>query len=207
MQLLAMLTMLIDHVGFVFFSGQEIWRIIGRIAFPLYVYGLVQGYIHTSSRPRYMFRLGMIALLSQIPYQLAINPYGLNVVVSLLAGAVVLHILDRSDSLLLSIGIVAAASIVMEMFPFDYGAYGLLLILIFRYSPAYLLVPWHLMLNMLYLFLNSWELQLWSLLPTILIAYGPLVWKRIESFRVPSWIWRSFYPLHMLLLATIQLWK
>lgn len=207
MQLLAMLTMLIDHVGLVFFPGQEVWRIIGRIAFPLYVYALVQGYIHTSSRRRYMFRLGMIALLSQIPYQLAINPLGLNVVVSLLSGAVVLNLLDRSDSRLLSFGIVTTASLVMEMFPFDYGAYGLLLILIFRYSPVQWLVPWHLILNALFLFLNGWDLQLWSLLPTILIAYGPLLWKPMESFRVPSWIWRSFYPLHMLILAIIQLWR
>ena len=207
MQLLAMLTMLIDHVGLVFFSGQEIWRIIGRIAFPLYVYALVQGYVRTSSMPRYMFRLGIIALLSQIPYQLALNPSGLNVVVSLLAGALVLRVLDRSDSQLLSVGIVAAACFVMEQFPFDYGAYGLLLILIFRYAPAHWLVPWHLVLNVLFLFLNGWVLQMWSLLPTILMAYGPFVWKRIESVRVPSLIWRSFYPLHLLFIAMIQLWR
>ncbi|WP_106766137.1 TraX family protein [Paenibacillus faecalis] len=207
MQLLAMLTMLIDHVGLVFFSGQEVWRIIGRIAFPLYVYALVQGYIHTSSRRRYMFRLGFIALLSQIPYQLAINPLGLNVVVSLLAGVIILRLLDYSDSQILSFGIITIASLIMEMFPFDYGAYGLMLILIFRYSPAQWLVPWHLMLNMLFLVLNGWDLQLWSVLPTMFIAYGPTLWKRIESFRVPSWLWRSFYPLHMLLLALIQLWR
>lgn len=207
MQLLAMLTMLIDHVGLVFYSGQEVWRIIGRVAFPLYVYALVQGYVRTSSRPRYMFRLGIIALLSQIPYQLVLNPSGLNVVVSLLAGALVLSVLDRSDSQLLSVGIVAAACFVMEQFPFDYGAYGLLLILIFRYAPANWLVPWHLMLNVLYLFLNGWVLQMWSLLPTILMAYGPFVWKRIESVRVPSLIWRSFYPLHLLFIAMIQFWR
>lgn len=207
MQLLAMLTMLIDHVGLVFFPEQEIWRIIGRIAFPLYVYALVQGYIRTSSRPRYIIRLGVIALLSQIPYQLALDPSGLNVVVTLLAGVLVLLILDRIESLLTSIFIVAGASFIMETVPFDYGAYGLFLILIFRYAPLRKLVSWHFMLNILYLFLNGWVLQMWSLLPTVLFVYGPVIWGRLESIRVRSWVWRSFYPLHLSLLALLQWWK
>lgn len=207
MQLLAMLTMLIDHVGLVFFSEQEIWRIIGRIAFPLYVYALVQGYIRTSSRSRYIMRLGVIALLSQIPYQLALDSSGLNVVVSLLAGVFVLLILDRTESLLVSVLIVAVASFIMDFFPFDYGAYGLLLILIFRYAPVHWLIWWHLLLNILFLFLNGWVLQLWSILPTVVFVYGEVLWRRLELFRVRSWVWRSFYPVHLSLLAILQWWK
>ncbi|WP_054956424.1 TraX family protein [Paenibacillus dakarensis] len=204
MQLLAMLTMLIDHVGLVFFPDQEIWRIIGRIAFPLYVYALVQGYNRTSSKPRYIIRLSVIALLSQIPYQLALASSGLNVVVSLLAGVIVLLLLDRTESFLISVFIAAGAGFIMEMFPFDYGAYGLILILIFRYAPVHWLVPWHLMLNILYMYLNGWFLQMWSLFPTVLYAYGPAIWRSLERIRVRSWMWRSFYPLHLSLIAVIK---
>lgn len=207
MQLLAMLTMLMDHIGLVFFPEQEIWRIIGRIAFPLYVYALVQGYIRTSSRSRYIMRLGVIALLSQIPYQLALDSSGLNVVVSLLAGVFVLLILDRTESMLISVLIVALASFVMDFIPFDYGAYGLLLILIFRYAPVHLLVRWHFLLNILFLFLNGWVLQLWSILPTVIFVYGEVLWRRLELLRVRSWLWRSFYPVHLSLLAILQWWK
>lgn len=207
MQLLAMLTMLIDHVGLIFLKQQEIWRIIGRIAFPLYVYTLVRGYEHTSSRTRYMVRLGVIAVLSQIPYQLALNSSGLNVVVSLLAGVIVLSAVDRTNTLLGSALIVAGACFIMELFPFDYGAYGLLLIVIFRYVPTRWLVASHLLLNILYLFLNGWVLQLWSILPTLLFVYGPSIWMRLESIRVRSWMWRSFYPAHLVLLAFLKWWK
>ena len=108
MQWIAMLTMLIDHVGLVFFPHQEIWRIIGRIAFPIYVYALVQGHRYTS-RPKYIIRLAIIAVISQIPYQLALDPEGLNVVITLVAGAIVLYVLERSDSQLLSWMVVVAA--------------------------------------------------------------------------------------------------
>ncbi|ANA83236.1 conjugal transfer protein TraX [Paenibacillus glucanolyticus] len=204
MQWIAMLTMLIDHVGLVFFPGQEIWRIIGRIAFPIYVYALVQGHHYTSSRPKYIMRLAIIAAISQIPYQLALDPGGLNVVVTLVAGALVLYVLERSESLFLSTMLVVAACALMSEFPFDYGAYGLLLILIFRYAQASWLVFLHILLNVMFWFLNNWELQMWSVIPTAMIAYGPHLWKKLESIRVSQWVWRSFYPLHLLAIALLR---
>ncbi|NMO96501.1 TraX family protein [Paenibacillus lemnae] len=204
MQVLAMLTMLVDHVGLVFFSDQEIWRIIGRIAFPVYVYALVQGYQHTSSRRRYFIRLGIIALISQLPYQLALNPNGLNVVVTLAAGGLVLQAMDKTKSFSSAVLIAAAAALVMDLLNFDYGAYGLFLILIFRYTSSHMLVIWHLLLNLMFLYLYGWELQMWSLAPTLLMVYGPLIWKRLEDARVHPWVWRSFYPLHMVIIAILQ---
>lgn len=206
MQLLAMLTMLVDHIGLVFFPEQEGWRIIGRIAFPLYVYALVQGYEKTSSRQRYLLRLGIIAAISQVPYELALNPGGLNVVVSLLAGAMVLKVLDfAAGGALLSLAVIAGAAVVMEMFPFDYGAYGLILILLFRYARAHELVLGHLLLNVLYLFLNHWIVQMWSLLPTLLLAYGGPIAEKLAQLRINRWVWRSFYPLHLAVIAILRL--
>jgi len=40
--ILAFITMLIDHIGYIFFPFDEIWRIIGRIAFPLFAWGIVR---------------------------------------------------------------------------------------------------------------------------------------------------------------------
>jgi hypothetical protein len=73
LQLSALLTMLADHVGYMFFPEDIGWRIVGRLAFPLYAYSLVQGYLHTSHIVKYLKRMGWLALLSQIPFMLAIN--------------------------------------------------------------------------------------------------------------------------------------
>jgi hypothetical protein len=205
MQILAMLTMLIDHIGYIFFPGEMAWRYIGRIAFPIYCYALVQGHIHTSSRPKYLQRLFLIALVTQIPYNLALNPAGWNVVFTLLLSAIVLVLLDKLPSLWLGVPVVVGAVLLMEYYPLDYNAYGLLLVLIFRYAKSYWLVIAHLALNLFYLFYYGWLVQMASIIPTVLIVYAPALWRMLESRRLPRWVWWSFYPVHLAVLAVVKI--
>ncbi|MBW4839666.1 MAG: conjugal transfer protein TraX [Paenibacillaceae bacterium] len=203
MQLIAMITMLIDHVGLLFFPGEVLWRIIGRIAFPIYAYALVQGHVHTSNYRKYAIRLFMIAVLSQIPYQLAFDTNGLNVVATLFVASLVIRMLDAAKPGPLSALIIAGVCVIMEVLPFDYGAYGLLLVLIFKYAGQGKAVLMHLLLNLIYLFAYGWVIQLASILPTIVIAYGPGLWRKLEAWRLPRWVWRAFYPAHLALLALL----
>lgn len=204
MQFLAMLTMLIDHVGLLFFPDQPLWRIIGRIAFPLYAYALAQGHQHTSSHSKYVVRLFSIAVVSQIPYQLVFDTNELNVVASLCVAAILLRVLDRLSHSWISFMLIAFVCILFEIFPFEYGAYGLLLMLIFNYMKSGpMLLGMHLLLNLAALFTYGWLIQLFSIIPTILIVYGPNLWRRLEAWRMPRWFWRLFYPAHLAVLALI----
>ncbi|WP_110933399.1 TraX family protein [Paenibacillus bouchesdurhonensis] len=204
MQFLAMLTMLIDHVGLLFFPDQPLWRIIGRIAFPLYAYALAQGHQHTSSHNKYVLRLFGIAVVSQLPYQLVFDTNELNVVVSLCVAAILLRVLDGLSPGWFSFSLIALACFIYEIFPFEYGAYGLLLMLIFNYMKSGpMLVGLHFLLNLAALFTYGWVIQLFSIFPTMLIVYGPNLWRRLESWRMPRWLWRLFYPVHLAVLAMI----
>nr|WP_019638780.1 TraX family protein [Paenibacillus fonticola] len=204
MQFIAMLTMLIDHVGLLFFPDQAVWRIIGRIAFPLYVYALAQGHQHTSSHGKYVLRLLGIAVVSQIPYQILFETNELNVVASLFMGLLLLRVLDGLSPGWPAFLLIASGCIFFEVFPFEYGAYGLLLMLIFNYvKSGPQLIMMHLLLNLAALFTYGWVIQLFSILPTIFIVYGPDLWKRLESWNMPRWIWRAFYPVHLAVLAII----
>ena len=86
----AIVTMLIDHTGAALLYGlakarhgwgsglcsQEFYsatRVIGRLAFPVFCFLLIEGLFHTRSRWKYLLRLTVFALISEIPFDLAFN--------------------------------------------------------------------------------------------------------------------------------------
>ncbi|MBR1523666.1 MAG: TraX protein, partial [Lachnospiraceae bacterium] len=68
LKLIAVISMLIDHTGDVLFPGTMWLRYIGRLAFPIYCFLLVEGFFHTKDLRRYMFRLLLFGLISEIPF-------------------------------------------------------------------------------------------------------------------------------------------
>lgn len=97
LKIIAMLSMLIDHIAIVFgyFLSKSAYtnmRIIGRFAFPIYAFLAAEAVIHTHSRKKYLIRLAVLALVSEIPYDLAIHgktiyPDSQNVIFTLFFGA------------------------------------------------------------------------------------------------------------------------
>ncbi|MBE7679357.1 conjugal transfer protein TraX [Paenibacillus sp. P13VS] len=203
MQWIAMITMLIDHIGAVFYPQVDELRIIGRIAFPIYAFAVYIGYKHTRNVQKYIWRLFWIAVLSQVPFMAAFNHLSLNVVWTLWSSLLVLLVLDKLPNRLLGIPIVIGAGIIMEISAMDYGMYGLLLVLLFRYFQGPILVLGHVLLTALYIQLHSSSVQMYSVVATLGIAiaqyYG-------AGFRLkgPRWIWRYFYPAHLAIIAIIR---
>ncbi|OAX49679.1 MULTISPECIES: TraX family protein [unclassified Paenibacillus] len=204
MQWIAMITMLIDHIGAVFYPQVGELRIIGRIAFPIYAFAVYIGYKHTRNVQKYIWRLFWIAVISQLPFMVAFNHFSLNVVWTLWSALLVLLVLDKLPVRLLGIPIVIVAGLVMEMTHMDYGMYGLLLVLLFRYFQGPVLVMAHLLLNVLYIYLHSSSIQMYSVIATAGIAIAQYY---NAGFRLkgPRWIWRYFYPAHLAVIALIRL--
>lgn len=206
-QIVAMLTMLIDHIGLVYFSDNPIWRIVGRLAFPIYAYYIVLGYRQTRSVKSYMNRLLIIAAISQIPYMIALDRVAVNAVGTLYMCLAVLYFAERKKPLV-SIPAILAAAAIMELLRFDYGAYGLALVLIYHYLRNYQVVMAHLALTvMVILIKEGWEIQIFSIFATLGIVYGPKTYDSFERRNVPKWLWRSFYPAHLALIALFNLVK
>ena len=73
LKLLAMISMIFDHVGDNFFPGQTWMRIIGRIAMPVFAFCLAEGFAHTGNRGKYLMRMALFALISEVPFDLVVS--------------------------------------------------------------------------------------------------------------------------------------
>lgn len=160
LKIIALVTMIIDHTTHMFVdygSNQTLYLIgrgIGRLAFPIYCFLIVEGFYHTRSVLKYAFRLFLFALISEIPFDLAF--YGTifygghqNVFFTLFLGVVMMYLIQTARTkvsqgqavlqtlvLLVSYAVVFAAAFFLHA---DYGLNGIVLILlmfIFRGNRA-----------------------------------------------------------------------
>lgn len=80
-KIIAIITMLIDHIGLSYgYIGTQIdgniymyLRAVGRIAFPIFAFGIVNGMKYTKNKDDYLFRLSLFMSISQIPFSLLVN--------------------------------------------------------------------------------------------------------------------------------------
>ena len=84
LHVLAMILMLCDHLWATLLPGQEWLTCIGRIAFPIFAFMIAEGFYQTSNRKKYLKRMFIFALISEIPFNLImssglINPFHQNV--------------------------------------------------------------------------------------------------------------------------------
>lgn len=203
---IAVLTMVIDHVGAILFPDQIWMRVIGRVAFPVYAYCLAEGFRYTSDYRRYLGRLALFAILSEIPFDLAF--YGVpfsfahqNVFFTLTLGLILLWVLERfREQLLLCAGAFVVLCFLAQALHMDYGAGGLLMVFAF-YLARQGTSPW--IGWGIFVFINlfgyaggvQWAAIL-ALLPIGL--YSGKAGKKKQRFFY--WI----YPLHLLLLWVIE---
>lgn len=202
LKLIAALSMLIDHIGASFFEEQILWRMIGRIAFPIFCYHIALGFRHTHNLKKYILRILIAALVSQPPFYFLFHG-GLNVcftfLLSLLALLLYEHTKKNKKYLLLSflgiIGIFISASLLNT----DYSTYGVAMVLIFYafFDQKKHIAIFLILLNINAAFTNP--IQTLSLLALPIIFYLPAY-----KVRLPRYFFYVFYPAHLMVLWLIQ---
>lgn len=130
---IALITMIIDHLGCVFFDDKVIFRIIGRASFVLYAFGLVNGINYTSDRSKYLKKLFIWGVISEIPFDLVFNDSlvsfeSQNVFFTLFIGALSISLFNQYKSILIKSCILITGLFIGYLGKFDYSWYGVGLI-------------------------------------------------------------------------------
>lgn len=222
LKLIACITMLIDHFGATIVAQLAIpgvvplyfaCRIVGRLAFPIYCFLLVEGMQHTRDPKKYLLRLGIGILLAELPFDLifenGITWQYQSVMVTLTLGAVMLLCMGKVENRWMKPLIVIPFAILAELCNCDYGGWGLAMIGVFalfdRPAPQFLGL---LLINGLMnsagvnLFGIRVSVQLFAVLAMIPIAcYSGVKLTRSKALQ---WGFYLFYPVHLLILWLIQ---
>ena len=96
LHIMAMVFMLCDHLWGTIVPGADWLTCIGRLTFPIFAFMIVEGYFHTKNLKKYVYRLLVFAILSEIPFNLAmgsrvIYPIHQNVLWTFLIGIALIH--------------------------------------------------------------------------------------------------------------------
>lgn len=210
LKIIAAVTMTIDHIGHLFFPGQTVWRIIGRIAMPIYAFMVAEGCCHTRNKLRYFLMMLGLGLLCQPIYPTFARGWSMAIPVNYAISILLFILLERavkdrnlSWAALFILSLIPAYQIT-ETLKIDYGFWGCMLP-IFCVFPRMLgrkeryLQVLALGLGLVILCQDSSQVQWWSLLalPLLLLYRG-------ERGKLPmKYFFYVFYPLHLLILMAI----
>lgn len=196
---IAMVTMLIDHVGAVLVPQLLELRIIGRLAFPIYCFLLVEGAVHTSNWKKYLGRLLVFAVISEVPFDLAlrgrlVDVTSQNVFFTLAFGLLAVILFQRLKNRTLAWGAALLLVLGAEFLQTDYGGGGVIMILVF------------------YLFREQVVIKAAALIMEITVGFGGLENYAVFAL-VPilcyngkkgpgglKYLFYVFYPAHLLVL-------
>lgn len=206
--------MIIDHYGAIFHSDIDLYRIIGRLAFPIYCFLLVEGYFHTKDVKKYAKRLFIFALVSEIPFDFAfynkIEFMHQNVFFTLFIGLITMYFLDnKEEKYNFSRRAILITSVLSSILLFvDYNFIGIIYILSFYFTKNYTkskrlaLVSLVIFLTNL-LFINGNQQFCLFAIPIIYFYNGKLGWKN----KIIQILFYLAYPLHLIVFYIMKLVK
>jgi hypothetical protein len=206
LKLIAIITMVVDHVGIVVFSDNITLRLIGRISFPIFALLLAEGFIRTKHPRQYATRLFIFFLISQVPFVYALGyPEYLNIFLDLFIGFLLLWSL-KNDRLVIFGPLFFAGVAVPPLFGYslNYEWYGLLTIVLAylyftRRIPATGAYGIFALITFLLVALGQASIiQVFAVFSPLLV-YGVLS-STLTMKRMPKYIYYAFYPAHLILL-------
>ena len=214
--------MLTDHVGAILLPEVPVLRCVGRLAFPIFAFFIAEGYAHTRDFGRYFRRLAILAVVSEIPFNLengaVFDLTRQNVLFTFCLALLTLRGLEalgreRGFGRWAGCGLVLAAGFAAgELLRTDYGGWGVVTVALLqlcrdgKYAKLWLLLA---MAAVNGLGMGSLTMPVFGGEMPILLAAAalPVIWLyngRPGVNRHWRWAFYAFYPAHLLVLEGIQ---
>ncbi len=215
---IALITMFIDHIGAGIiekrylslpdmFTVDMVIRNIGRLAFPIYCFLLVEGYKYSRNRWKYCLNLFVFALLSEIPFDFlfreALTTDYQNVYFTLLIGMLVMIVSGMIEEkqwkfgILLEILVCAAFGYLAELMRTDYNSWGVILIFLLfisRNRPRWFMC----LIGALFMLTSKSEIA--GIVSFVLILF----YNGKRSGKINKYVFYSLYPIHLALYCGIR---
>lgn len=200
LKMIAVITMLIDHVGCIFFPQYIFLRMIGRIAFPIFAYFIAEGFYHTRNVKKYLLRLFIFALITELPFDYAFFGhiyFGHQNVLFTFIFAILAMCVEKKYGRTKGIFAAIIFAILAELIHCDYGMYGVIIAVLFYWN--YDMYVNKILLGTFALLLCGINIQMFAALAMVPIAYynGKLGFKMKYFFYI-------FYPAHLIILFLIH---
>ena len=221
LKIIAMVSMLLDHVGLLFFPDIEIFRILGRIAFPIFAYMIAEGCRYTKNRVKYLGMIAGMGIVFQIVYFVAMRSIYQGILITFSLAIVLIYAIDgfvKSQKILVRLASLFAILFVIAFvvvlphflantdFDIDYGVWGILLPVLVYFMPSR---PWQIGAASLFLFIRvlyyifvvPMPVQVWSLLTIPLLA----LYNGERGKAKMKYVFYIFYPAHLVILYGIAM--
>lgn len=214
LKMIAMITMVIDHIRYISpILDNDVTKAFGRVSFILFAYILTEGIWHTKNRQKYLQRMVLFAVVSQIPFMLFRTLVGnfvlLNIMFTFAIPMIGIILIDKCDNKCLKILIGLICVLISLIVPIDYNEYGVILIFVMyflRKSKFFDIGFW--IVNIWYyirIFIQIKSIEM--LIPYILgiiISYIIIKLYNGELGKKVKFLY-LFYPIHMLIIYFIYM--
>lgn len=223
LHILAMATMLCDHLGMVLFPEATWMRCVGRLAFPIFSFLLAEGFFHTKNFLKYIGRIFVCALIAEAPFDLMssgrlVNLSHQNVLWTFLLALFLMWIVEQhrnySDkrSRVMPIIWVVLGFFLGEALATDYSGAGVLMVLVFYFFRER--TPANIVMQFVFLFILNAFFVPSAFIPVfgfeipqqaLAVLALPLIWlyQGRQGYHTQGfqYLCYAFYPSHALILG------
>lgn len=214
LKIIALVTMTVDHIGYYIFPYSLIFRIVGRLAFPIFAYMIAEGCRYTHNKKKYLLTVFSVGALCQIFTLIIEKSLYFNIMISFSLAILMTFALQRArckkaftawaEFAVLVLLVFSLTEILPRLFPdsglqFDYGFIGMLIPVVLSQldtKRGKLLAE---ALLLIILSVNISKYQLFSLLALILLAFYN---GRRGKMNI-KYLFYAYYPAHIAVIYII----